>query len=134
VRENNSNRTELGVCVSSTGTMGFWSRNSSAEDEQPSTSSSHPFPHDENDGLYRKNQGQVLYDTDKRAKPHRCNDRLEDVICSLYAGGNLFLTVPKVWRTFTDCMRSKEGEEPDVPYVYYTPPSSRLPQNHRRRK
>jgi len=115
--------------------MGFWStsRNSSAEDEQPSTSSSHPFPHDEKDGLYRKNQGQVLYDTDKRAKPHRCNDRLEDVICSLYAGGNLFLTVPKVWRTFTDCMRSKEGEEPDVPYVYYTPPSSRLPQNQRRR-
>ncbi len=130
-----------GVGKLSSKSMGFWknSRNStrtndnySGEDKQSSTSSQHPFPHDEKDGLYRKHQGQLLYDTDKRAKPHRCNDRLEDVICSLYAGGNVFLTVPKVWSTFTECLRSKEGEEPDVPYVYHTPPSSNLRQNRRK--
>ena len=97
------------------------SSRTSSSSSSPSSPEPNPFAHGAEDGLYRKHQGQILYDTDKRAKPHRCNDRLEDVVRAFYAGGNVFLTVPKVWGTFVECLRSKEGEEPDVPYMYHVP-------------
>jgi hypothetical protein len=44
------------------------------------------------DGVYRQQQGEVLYLTKSRARPHRCNNRLEDVIQALFEG-NPLLTV-----------------------------------------
>lgn len=41
------------------------------------------------DGVYRKHQGELLYLTRKRANPHRCNNRLEDVIQALFEGNPL---------------------------------------------
>mmetsp|Transcript_160 Transcript_160/g.507 ORF Transcript_160/g.507 Transcript_160/m.507 type:complete len:86 (+) Transcript_160:119-376(+) len=51
------------------------------------------------------------------AKPHRCNDRLEDLIEALFQG-NPLQTVPEPWRLFTECLRSEPGKEPREPFIY----------------
>jgi hypothetical protein len=64
--------------------------------------------------------GLELYATDKRAVAHRCNDRLEDVLRSLFEG-NPLLSMPPAWALFMKCMRSQEGEEPKDAFLYHTP-------------
>lgn len=61
-----------------------------------------------------------LYVTKNRAKTHRCNDRLEDVVQALFEG-NPLLTVPPAWALFVKCMRSEIGDEPRDPFLYHTP-------------
>ncbi|PSS14422.1 Autophagy-related protein [Actinidia chinensis var. chinensis] len=56
----------------------------------------------------------------RQPKPHRCNDRVEDVIQACFEG-NPFKTVPGPFKLFWQCMRSKPGEEPTEPF-YYLPP------------
>jgi hypothetical protein len=125
-RERTKKKEQETSLFSSSSSSSSNNNNTKEKQQKQEQEQQHPFPHDKSDGLYRKHQGQILYDTDKRAQPHRCNDRLEDVICSFYAGGNLLVKVPKVWNTFYECLQSKEGEEPDGPYIYHTPPSSRM--------
>ena len=74
------------------------------------------------DGVYRERQGDLLYVTVNRAKPHRCNDRVEDVIQALFEG-NPFLAVPPTWRLARACFASKPGEEPEDPYVFLDLPA-----------
>lgn len=54
---------------------------------------------------------------DRQPKPHRCNDRAEDVIQACFEG-NPFKTVPGPFKLFWQCMRSKPGEEPTEPFTY----------------
>ena len=61
-----------------------------------------------------------LYASRNRAREHRCNDRLEDVIQSLFEG-NPLLTFPPAWALFAKCMRSGVGDEPRDPFLYHTP-------------
>ncbi|KNA21945.1 hypothetical protein SOVF_038150 [Spinacia oleracea] len=59
-----------------------------------------------------------LSDGDHRQpKPHRCNDRVEDVIQACFEG-NPFKTVPGPFKLFYRCMRAKPGEEPTEPFYY----------------
>ncbi|KAM3193513.1 hypothetical protein ACQJBY_070254 [Aegilops geniculata] len=59
-----------------------------------------------------------LPEGDKRQpKAHRCNDRVEDVVQAAFEG-NPFKTVPGPFKVFWQCMRSKPGEEPTVPFTY----------------
>ena len=58
--------------------------------------------------------------TKNRAKTHRCNDRLEDVVQALFEG-NPLLAVPPAWSLFVKCMRSEIGDEPRDPFLYHTP-------------
>ncbi|XP_019174054.1 PREDICTED: uncharacterized protein LOC109169631 isoform X1 [Ipomoea nil] len=61
----------------------------------------------------------------RQPKPHRCNDRAEDVIQACFEG-NPFKTVPGPFKLFWQCMRSKPGydnqsfctEEPTEPFTY----------------
>ncbi|XP_021734003.1 uncharacterized protein LOC110700719 [Chenopodium quinoa] len=53
----------------------------------------------------------------RQPKPHRCNDRVEDVIQACFEG-NPFKTVPGPFKLFYRCMRSKPGEEPTEPFYY----------------
>ncbi|XP_058210651.1 uncharacterized protein LOC131323049 isoform X1 [Rhododendron vialii] len=66
----------------------------------------------------------------KQPTPHRCNDRVEDVIQACFEG-NPFKTVPGPFKLFWQCMRSKPGyssssvvfsfiqmEEPTEPFRY----------------
>ena len=73
---------------------------SAADAEAAQTRDFAPGP----DGVYRKHQGDVLYVTKNRAKPHRCNDRVEDVIQALFEG-NPLLTVPPRLRRSGDVSR-----------------------------
>ncbi|KAF3674786.1 putative glutamate receptor 3.4-like isoform X1 [Capsicum annuum] len=79
----------------------------------------------------------------RQPKPHRCNDRVEDVvqlptypvsadiIPSVSSNnirnahkdqacfeGNPFKTIPGPFKLFYQCMRSKPGEEPTEPFYY----------------
>ncbi|KAG0482773.1 hypothetical protein HPP92_010857 [Vanilla planifolia] len=53
----------------------------------------------------------------REPRPHRCNDRAEDVIQACFEG-NPFKTVPGPFKLFWQCMRSKPGEEPTEPFYY----------------
>ncbi|KAH7842928.1 hypothetical protein Vadar_010799 [Vaccinium darrowii] len=53
----------------------------------------------------------------KQPTPHRCNDRVEDVIQACFEG-NPFKTVPGPFKLFWQCMRSRPGEEPTEPFYY----------------
>ena len=64
--------------------------------------------------------GPELYATKNRARTHRCNDRLEDVVQALFEG-NPLLAVPPAWSLFVKCMRSEIGDEPRDPFLYHTP-------------
>ncbi|GMH41405.1 hypothetical protein BSKO_09315 [Bryopsis sp. KO-2023] len=58
----------------------------------------------------------------KVAKPHRCNDRVEDVIQALFEGfGDYRNTLRPAWSVMWRCFRSNEGEEPADPFLYVTP-------------
>ena len=75
-------------------------------------------------GVYREHQGDLLYVTKNRAKPHRCNDRVEDVIQALFEG-NPLLTVPPALAMARKCLNSEVGEEPMEPYLYLDLPAPR---------
>ena len=89
------------------------------DDEGHAYPDNHPYKPGP-DGLYRKRQGQILYDTKARAMPHRCNDRVEDVIQALFEG-NPLLTVPHTVGLARRCLMSKPGEEPTEAYLFVTP-------------
>ena len=72
--------------------------------------------------MYRKHQGEILLDTKNRAKPHRCNNRLEDVIQACFEG-NPLLTVPPAFAMFRKCMASEVGQEPEEPYLFLDLPA-----------
>ena len=77
-------------------------------------------------GVYREHQGDLLYVTKNRAKPHRCNDRVEDVIQALFEG-NPLLTVPPALAMARKCVASEPGKEPEEPYLYLDlPPPRRM--------
>ena len=75
-------------------------------------------------GVYREKQGDLLYVTKNRAKPHRCNDRVEDVIQALFEG-NPLLTVPPALAMARRCVSSEPGKEPEEPYLYLDLPPPR---------
>ena len=75
-------------------------------------------------GVYREHQGDLLYVTKNRAKPHRCNDRVEDVIQALFEG-NPLLTVPPALAMARKCVASEPGKEPEDPYLYLNLPPPR---------
>ena len=75
-------------------------------------------------GVYREKQGDLLYVTKNRAKPHRCNDRVEDVIQALFEG-NPLLTVPPALAMARRCVASEPGKEPEEPYLYLDLPPPR---------
>jgi hypothetical protein len=66
---------------------------------------------------YRAHQGEILLDTRNEARPHRCNDRVEDVVEALFTGNRL-ITVPAAFRVAYRCVTSKPGEEPEEPYLF----------------
>ena len=75
-----------------------------------------------------------MYLTEKRAKPHRCNDRLEDVIQALFEG-NPLLTVPPAFTMFQKCLASDVGKEPEDPYLFLDlPPPIRKPPQPEKKK
>ncbi|KAJ7295345.1 hypothetical protein O6H91_02G125100 [Diphasiastrum complanatum] len=49
--------------------------------------------------------------------PHRCNDRIEDLVQALFEG-NLQKSVPSPARLLWRCMRSRPGEEPTEPFLF----------------
>ena len=51
----------------------------------------------------------MLYVTKNRAKPHRCNDRVEDVIQALFEG-NPLLTVPPAFADAPAMSRVRTGQ------------------------
>jgi|TARA_B110000483_G_scaffold110986_1_gene135042 hypothetical protein len=72
--------------------------------------------------VYREHQGELLYVTKNRAKPHRCNDRVEDVIQAMFEG-NPFLTVPPTVTLLRRCLNSEVGTEPEEPYLFLDLPA-----------
>ncbi|CAM6117736.1 unnamed protein product [Calypogeia fissa] len=60
--------------------------------------------------VYRHPEGKV-------AQPHRCNDRLEDVIQALFEGSPR-KNLPGPARLFYQCLQSNPGEEPSDPFFY----------------
>jgi hypothetical protein len=82
---------------------------SSAENDNDARPASHGY-----------RSGVELYQTTKHAREHRCNDRLEDVVQSLFEG-NPLLTTPPAWSLFVKCIRSEVGDEPREPFLYHTP-------------
>ena len=103
-------------------------RDASSSESQPRRSSRFEFAASssaEDDGAKARAShgyrgGVELYATTKRARQHRCNDRLEDVVQSLFEG-NPLLTTPPAWSLFVKCMRSEVGDEPRDPFLYHTP-------------
>ena len=93
---------------------------SAADAEAAQTRDFAPGP----DGVYRKHQGDVLYVTKNRAKPHRCNDRVEDVIQAMFEG-NPLLTVPPAFAILRRCLASESGKEPEEPYLFLNLPPPR---------
>ena len=84
--------------------------------------------------VYREHQGELLYVTKNRAKPHRCNDRVEDVIQAMFEG-NPFLTVPPTVTLLRRCLNSEIGQEPEEPYLFLDlPPPVRRKEDERGRK
>ncbi|KAE9600707.1 hypothetical protein Lalb_Chr14g0375741 [Lupinus albus] len=59
----------------------------------------------------------ITGDNHPEPKPHRCNDRVEDVIQACFEG-NPFKTVPGPFKLFWKCMHSKPGQEPTDPFFY----------------
>ncbi|GLC39040.1 hypothetical protein PLESTB_001286700 [Pleodorina starrii] len=54
-------------------------------------------------------------------KPHRCNDRLADMLEVIEAeDGNIMRDVRPAFRNWWACMRSAEGAEPAMPYLMLT--------------
>ncbi|KAK9800337.1 hypothetical protein WJX73_005254 [Symbiochloris irregularis] len=47
--------------------------------------------------------------------PHRCNDRVEDVVQALFTL-EFSAKIKPAWSTFMKCMRSEVGQEPTDPY------------------
>eukprot|EP00240_Pyramimonas_obovata_P009541 CAMPEP_0118935510 /NCGR_PEP_ID=MMETSP1169-20130426/15683_1 /TAXON_ID=36882 /ORGANISM="Pyramimonas obovata, Strain CCMP722" /LENGTH=90 /DNA_ID=CAMNT_0006878555 /DNA_START=188 /DNA_END=460 /DNA_ORIENTATION=- len=58
--------------------------------------------------------------------PHRCNDRLEDVIEALFAPGYWSENLVPTWRVFMNCMNSEVGQEPTDPFRFYTPKAMKV--------
>lgn len=57
-----------------------------------------------------------------RFKPHRCNDRLADMLQVIEAeDGNIMRDLRPAFRNWMACMRSDEGQEPAMPYFMLTP-------------
>ena len=84
--------------------------------------------------VYREHQGELLYVTKNRAKPHRCNDRVEDVIQAMFEG-NPFLTVPPTVTLLRRCLNSENGQEPEEPYLFLDlPPPVRRKEDEPTRK
>jgi len=84
--------------------------------------------------VYREHQGELLYVTKNRAKPHRCNDRVEDVIQAMFEG-NPFLTVPPTVTLLRRCLNSEIGQEPEEPYLFLDlPPPVRRKEDEPTRK
>ena len=84
--------------------------------------------------VYREHQGELLYVTKNRAKPHRCNDRVEDVIQAMFEG-NPFLTVPPTVTLLRRCPNSEIGQEPEEPYLFLDlPPPVRRKEDEPTRK
>ncbi|KAG2486276.1 hypothetical protein HYH03_015100 [Edaphochlamys debaryana] len=58
----------------------------------------------------------------ERFKPHRCNDRLADMLEVIEAeDGNMWRDLRPSFRNWWACMRSAEGAEPAMPYLMLTP-------------
>mmetsp|Transcript_37546 Transcript_37546/g.96044 ORF Transcript_37546/g.96044 Transcript_37546/m.96044 type:complete len:87 (-) Transcript_37546:1611-1871(-) len=54
-------------------------------------------------------------------RPHRCNDRVEDIIqCFFEFQAPSKLLVP-AWDNFWRCMNAEPGQEPADPYLRWTP-------------
>ncbi|BBN06582.1 hypothetical protein Mp_3g22380 [Marchantia polymorpha subsp. ruderalis] len=60
--------------------------------------------------IYKHPEGKV-------ARPHRCNDRLEDLIQALFEGDPR-KNLPGPWRLLWQCIRSNPGEEPTEPFSF----------------
>ena len=82
--------------------------------------------------VYREHQGELLYVTKNRAKPHRCNDRVEDVIQAMFEG-NPFLTVPPTVTLLRRCLNSEVGTEPEEPYLFLDLPAPTYGERRKRR-
>ncbi|KAF9587784.1 hypothetical protein IFM89_005659 [Coptis chinensis] len=85
---------------------------SSTPPTTPSPPSPRPIP--------RRESAWGVQEGSPEPKPHRCNDRAEDVIQACFEG-NLFKTIPGPFKLFWRCMRSKPGEEPAEPFYYLEP-------------
>jgi len=55
----------------------------------------------------------------KMPQPHRCNDRVEDLIQGLYTLDFSGIIRP-AWKNARACFKSAEGEEPKMPYLVIT--------------
>lgn len=53
----------------------------------------------------------------KVARPHRCNDRLEDLIQALFEGDPR-RNLPGPAKLFYQCLQSNPGEEPSDPFFF----------------
>ncbi|EFJ42160.1 hypothetical protein VOLCADRAFT_107414 [Volvox carteri f. nagariensis] len=57
----------------------------------------------------------------EKFKPHRCNDRLADMLEVIEAeDGNMWQDLRPAFRNWWACMRSAEGAEPVMPYLMLT--------------
>ena len=87
---------------------------SAADAEAAQTRDFAPGP----DGVYRKHQGDVLYVTKNRAKPHRCNDRVEDKSFRRCSRETRLLTVPPRLRRSGDVSRPNRARKMEEPYLF----------------
>ncbi|KAL3693007.1 hypothetical protein R1sor_006658 [Riccia sorocarpa] len=73
----------------------------------------------ENRRLAEIRLGRKIYEhpEGKVAHPHRCNDRLEDLIQALFEGDPR-KNLPGPWRLFWQCIHSNPGEEPTEPFYF----------------
>lgn len=79
----------------------------------PSSVKSYP-----NEVEYAKARGEEL----RTKKPHRCNDRLEDLIQALASEeGSIVRDFLPTARLLGKCFMSKKGQEPSDPYVLLGP-------------
>ncbi|CAK9217787.1 unnamed protein product [Sphagnum tenellum] len=62
-------------------------------------------------------QQNVVEEEEKVPRPHRCNDRLEDIVQALFEGDPR-KTLPGPFKLYWKCMQSKPGEEPTEPFFF----------------
>ncbi|KAL4529562.1 hypothetical protein Ndes2526B_g04370 [Nannochloris sp. 'desiccata'] len=61
----------------------------------------------------------------KLPRPHRCNDRVEDLLQALFTL-DFSEKIRPAWRNFRKCMKSEPGSEPTDPYLIITDPQRYL--------
>ncbi|KAK9852587.1 hypothetical protein WJX84_001840 [Apatococcus fuscideae] len=61
----------------------------------------------------------------REARPHRCNDRVEDLLQALFTL-EFRAKIRPAWKNFRACMKAEPGQESRENYVVITDPAAHL--------